>query len=331
MDAETKSMAEKLKNNEQYRLVTVPSILLSEISKYLSKNRFLVNNTETICSMLCDNEIFLPSLDILRIFMNETSRIKTIAELPINFIKFWQDLIILLQEKKLLKSLFLHLLTIVNNYKEDEHKRLVASLWIRSIVDALIKQKITQQVALNLEQILDHKKNKLSSKHFSFKVRNKVDKLYPGLKVLLDLNWTADIPISIDDLTLVQKLFLHPNEFLLQFIPSLLHFVLLGNSSEVTEDFNIQKHLLTLLRIKIMHQVDRDTKLTDSVIHNVDHLTDFIIKKKKLRLESERFENITDKMIRNSNWQLASGKYTEKIDGLSYLIVWSLGYHPIYW
>lgn len=299
INQEVESISEHLKNNEEYRLSTAQSILLSEISKCLSKNKFLLNNAQTFCSTLSNNEVFLPNSDFLSIFREETSEKNKVESLPLNFIKFWEGFIALLQEKKLLEPLFGQLLKLVNNDKENNHKRRVASLWICTIGNALIKHKIAQQVALNLSQSLDCKKQKLSSKLFSLKVRDKVESKYPELKSPW-LNWTVDVPSCLTDMRMVQKLLLNPNQYLVGFISSLLDLL------PVSKNSNVKEHLLSLVNMQVMGQVETDISLEDNLIHTVKDLDEFNLKQKEgNKLESV---NLHDKRIRNINWQLASGK-----------------------
>ena len=299
LDEEAEFMTETLKNNEQYRLSTAQRVLLSEISKCLSKNKLFLNKAETFCSIMCENEVFLPNYDFLRLFMKETSGKNTLDEdLPLNFIKFWEEFIILLQEKKLLEPLFTQLLKLVNNDRENDHKRHVASLWLCSIGNALIKHKIAQQVALNLSQSLDSKKQKLSSKLFSLKVREKVESQYPELKSPW-LNWMVDVPNCLTDKSMVQKLLLNPNKYLVGFISSLLNLV------TDSKDANVKEHLLSLLNLHIVGQVETDIALKENTVHTVKDLTELNSKQKGNKLESV---NLHDKIIRNSNWQLALGK-----------------------
>lgn len=303
-ETSTHVIEENLENNKELKLMTVQRILLSEISSFLSKT-FLLENNETICSLLCDNEVFIPNQEFLEIFNNTKSKESFDNFLPLDFIKFWEEFIILLQEKKLIESLFVQLLQLVNNENEKMQRRRIGAEWLRAIADGLVIHRISQQMRLEVDQFYDSKNRKISSKHFNQKVRSKVEKMFPDLKFPW-FNCTIEVPFRGINRSLVETLLLNPNEFTPKFMPSLMDLVMSENFSQN------QEHLLSLLNIQTMNLIDSDSNVENSQIYTLENLTELIDKQDKkmeMQIVENNFDtqlNFSDETIRNNNWELPS-------------------------
>lgn len=292
-----------MEKNKDLKLITGQRILLNEISACLNKT-FLLNNHETICSVLCDNEVFIPNAEFLEIFVKQN--LETTDDLPLGFIKFWEGFILLLQERKLIEALFLQLLKLVNNENEEIYRRRVASQWLRSIADALTIHKISQQMRLEQDQISDSKNKKLSLKRFCLEVRNKVEDVFPDLKSPW-LHCTIDIPFSRINKNFVQQFILNPNEFTSTFMPSLLDLIMPKQCSTQ------QEHLLSLLNIQTVNNFVKDFSSENSTIYTVEDLKEVVEQQnnKKMEVSENKIDSVTnfsDQTIRNTDWEMVSGK-----------------------
>ncbi|XP_051166795.1 ribosomal biogenesis protein LAS1L [Leptopilina boulardi] len=298
----SENITENLENKKEFKLITGQRILLTEISACLNKS-FLLDNCETICSVLCDNEVFIPNAEFLQLFNEQNS--KSNDNFPHAFIKFWEGFILLLQEKKLIELLFLQLLQLVNNENEKKHKRRVASQWLCAIANALRIHKISQQMRLEEDQYYDCKNKKLSFKHFSLKLRNNVENMFSNLKFPW-LNCTIDVSFARINQNFVQQLFLNPNEFTPIFMPSLMELVMPKNC------VTLQKHLLSLLNIQTMNFHDENvSNIEDNTIYTVENLNELIDQQNEKENSQNNIEsvmNFSDQTIRNTNWKLDSEK-----------------------
>ncbi|XP_066597029.1 uncharacterized protein [Prorops nasuta] len=208
----------------QYKLFTAKAILLKELSLYITKSNLTSLKKDVIVRVLVNCEAFLPSKEFLNLFMKneETSELN---ELPLSILQFWQDIIVLLHENKILDHLFFKLYDLLNNELEESNKRLLASLWLKYVIQAFIKLTTSQQVLCSLQCQVGNKVGKNQSKSLISKVKEKVNKNYPKLKQILWLNLSSNVPDSIKNENFINKCMLEVNEYSARFTESLLELL----------------------------------------------------------------------------------------------------------
>lgn len=303
-----------LSSNENYKLVTGKSILLLEISRYLSKNKYPSNKDEIVLNVLLEGDAFLPSQEFLEIFKKKTSsRLddKTHDSLPLSLIYFWQDFITLLHDKDILQKLILRLLKLSNNEEENDHKRLVASLWIKYIACSLYKIKLAQKIKHRMEQAQENKRKKTSSAILSLKVRDEVDRNYPGLRDILWFNVLGEIPSHLTDLNFVRNIVSNlNNKFSNHFVAPLLELITPGL------DDDVKKNLLKFIRVYTNEEIiDEKSEPLDQVktirdftaLFDIQNSENLMFNKKFDQASTENTIEIADRTIRNPSWKLETG------------------------
>jgi hypothetical protein len=293
-------------------LSVILNLLLFEISKNLSKGDSLLRREKIVIDCILKNEAFLPNSDILSIFIDERSKSDKNC-LPKSLIHFWKDFLFLLQEKKILLSLFLQLIECIK-YEKDTNKKLVASLWVKAIAQAFRKQKISRKVYQNLEQKFDHENKKLSIKPFLKLVQNEVETNYPDLKNVLNLNIISEFPNCLLKESFVKRIILNFTEFSEHFIPEIFKIssflncasdaksklleLIKINSLEINEDIDVERS----------KDVEFETTEESDMIYTVQNLKEIENRKDSSPNKTILKKNLADSRIRNTSWKIAPGE-----------------------
>lgn len=292
--------------NEESELLVISYSLLSEISKNFNKSDSCLREKVVIDTVL-NNDAFLTNSEILSIFIKDQT-CETKNCLPPSLIDFWKDILVMLQEKKILLPLFLELIELVKK-ESDTNKKLMASLWVKAIAQAFNKLKISRYVYQTLEQKFDHQNVKITTKNFLKKVSKEVENLYPELRSVLTLNINGDFPTCLTDETFVKRLILHFTEFSEHYLPEILKI-----SSFLDSNSNAKEKLLDLMKIHSLKEKEKNVKNEETKgdkIYTVEDLQRIEKQEKKIspKIKSKKFCNkeLADSKERNTYWQIASG------------------------
>ncbi|CAK9815574.1 Ribosomal biogenesis protein LAS1L [Anthophora quadrimaculata] len=298
-----------IKTDKKYTLKTARIVLLSEISRYLNR-KSIPNKKDIVCNTLLNSEAFLPSKDILMIF---TQKKKTQNELendvlPLDMVKFWQDIIFLLYEKDLMETLIIKLLELIDNEEVNKEKRLLASLWISSISYSFLKLDAAHRVSRDLEFQLEKTNKNLSPNVLEVKIKEKTERAYPHLKCVLWFNLSHVVLPCLTHIQFISKLILNVNEYSVKFIIPILELVSPKLNKESKE------MLLNLIGFYTMGEMtdSKSSQKYDKIFTFKDLQHDeHLIKVNNVRDESDqripRF--LTDQKIRNNYWKLAIATY----------------------
>ncbi|KOC60925.1 Ribosomal biogenesis protein LAS1L [Habropoda laboriosa] len=298
-----------IKKDKKYTLKTARIVLLSEISRYLNK-KSIPNKKDIVCNILLNSEAFLPSKDILSIFTQEKGTENEIEKdvLPLDMIKFWQDIVFLLYEKDLMEALIIKLLKLIDNEEVNKDKRLLASLWISSISYSFLKLDAAHRISRDLEFQLEKANKTLSLNALELKIKEKTDRAYPHLKCVLWFNLSYIVLPCLTDIKFISKLILNVNEFSVKFIVPILELV----SPQV--DKESKQMLLNLISFctmgemtdsKTSHKYGKIFTLKD--LQHSEHLINVDNVQAKTDHRIPRF--LTDQKVRNNYWKLAIATY----------------------
>lgn len=302
-----------IKIDKEYNLKGAQALLLSEISMHLTENKSLITihkKSDIICNVLLKNEAFLPNSDVLQIFQQKGRKNIDLKRkiLPPSILQFWKDIIFLLHNKKILDVLIFKLLSIINQEQESKEKRILATLWIISIVYSFIQLDLAQNISRTLECKQTTKSTKLASKiSLSQHLKELVHHNHPYLRNVLWLDITSTIPHFLIDINFVSKLLLHVNEFSARLIEPVLKFV----SSKI--NVQAKKHLLNLLKIYTFQKYDEDSNnyIYEEKIFTVEDFDTSSTKNKVKIYKKQRTTKkktaylLTDQIIRNLHWKPA--------------------------
>ena len=291
---------------DESELSLILFLLLSEISKNLNKGNSILRKEKIIIECILNNEAFLTHSEILSIFIEQDSKETFKNCLPKSLIDFWKDFFLLMQEKKILLSLFIELIEFIKKEK-DNNKKLLTALWIKAIAQAFNKLKVARHVCQTLEQKYDYEKQKLSVKTFAQTVQSEVEKCYPELKNILTLNVTGDFPNCLTDATFAKRLIFNVNEHFEYFIPEILKI------SSFLDDSSAKEKLLALMKIHSIsdngEKMDMDDSKVDDKIYTVEDFKELEKKREeKISKKCGNSKEFADRKIRNSFWELESGK-----------------------
>lgn len=299
-----------IKKDKKYTLETARIVLLSEILRYLNK-RSIRNKKDIVCNTLFNSEAFLPSKDILSIFIEEKNIENELKEdvLPLAMMKFWKDIIFLLHEKDLLEALIIKLLQLIDNEEVEEEKRLLASLWISSLSYSFLKLDAAHCMSRVLEYQLGKAENKLSPRDYEFKVRMEIDRAYPHLKDVLWFNLSDTVLPCLTDIKFISKLILHVNEFSIKFIIPILELL----SPKISKDS--KQVLLNLVSIYAMGRTNDDTSpsecektFTIEDLQHGEHILNIDTDQNEVDHKVPRF--LCDQTVRNNYWKFTMCKYS---------------------
>ncbi|XP_058793115.1 uncharacterized protein LOC131665310 [Phymastichus coffea] len=310
-DAEMRKTIENVVNktnskvmNNKMKLTSVLNTLLLELSKSLSKDDTYSRKGRSFIDSVLNNEAFLTSSEILFLFTEESNA--TVKNcLPINLIDFWENILLLLQEKKLLLLLFLELIELIKDEK-DQNRKLLAALWVKTLAQAYNKQKIARSIYQTLEQDIDDVGNSFSNKVLIDNVHQQVNKRYPELRNVFSLNIHGEFPHCLTEKSFVKRLILHSNEFSEHYVPEILKI-----SSFLSHDPNTKDKILELLKVQSYSKQDKmetaNTCDTDQ-IYTVTNIKK-IEQRKCTRQNTEHTEPWADRKIRNTKWNIADANH----------------------
>ncbi|XP_015432702.1 PREDICTED: uncharacterized protein LOC107188842 [Dufourea novaeangliae] len=310
-DNYAESATNNIKKDEKHTLVTARLILLSEISRYLNK-KTIPNKKDVVCDVLFKSEAFLPNEDVLLIFVQEESTGNVLGNdlLPLDMLNFWEDIISLLYEKRIMKTLILGLLKLTNNEEADKHKKLLASLWISSLSYSFLKLDVAHCISRRLECELQLTNRKLPPKVFELKVKEEVENTYPHFKHVLWFNLSNVVLPCLTDINFLTKLILNVNEFSIKFIVPLLELA----GPRIHE--KKKQLLLNLVKIYTIGDTTEDESLNENqktfTLEDVyNKHDDFVLNVNDQQNKSEERTSrfLADGKVRNTHWKLAFGNY----------------------
>ncbi|XP_076753701.1 uncharacterized protein LOC143425092 [Xylocopa sonorina] len=296
-----------IKKDKKYTLETARIVLLSEISRYLSR-KSIPNKKDIICNILFSSDVFLPNKDILTIF-NQKQNAKNEIEnsvLSLDMVKFWQDIIFLLYEKDLMETLIVKLLHLIDNEEVIKEKRLSASLWISSIAYSFLKLDIAHSISRTLEYELEAAGKNLSPKAFELKIKENTDRDYPHLKCILWFNLSCIVLPCLTDLKFVSKLIFNANEFSIKFIVPILELI----SPRI--DKERKQLLLNLVNIYVVGKTtdDKNAPKFDKIFTLQDlQRYEVNVDNEQNKLEDKVPRFLADQKIRNNCWKFAAATY----------------------
>ncbi|KAG5305725.1 LAS1L protein, partial [Acromyrmex insinuator] len=302
-----------VKIDKKYYLQTAKTLLLAKISVDLNESSStMYEKSNTICNALCKNKVFLPNLDIMRIFRQKEKKNINLKRriLPFKMLRFWKDVIFLLHEKEILETLLFKLFNIVNQEREDKERRNLAALWISSIFYSFIQLDIVQSISHTMEYELQKANRKLDTKTLSQHLKERVHSEHPYLRNILWLDISSIIPHFLLDINFLSKLLLNINEFSERLVEPILKLL----TSRI--DAQTQKHLLNLLQIYTSQKHDNEDSNNDvDKIFTVEDFDPSLIENKvhTYKINCANREKPTyllaDQIIRNSHWKLAHDNY----------------------
>ncbi|KAK0084144.1 hypothetical protein PV325_007521 [Microctonus aethiopoides] len=294
------------------KLQDVSSDLCSKISTFLSRKNITFDKKQILINFLINSVVFLPTSESSKLFTQYSNFVDDCtadAQLPLSMIKFWQDFIHMLHEKKMLELLTLKLLEFINSLNEDNHRRLHAALWINSIAQGLIKLKIGQRNAQTLEHSYDEKNKRMTPKLMKRKLREKIHNENPELDNALCFNVTEDIPAMFMDVNFVRDIAFNPNDLTIKFLGPLLDLI------TPRMEMKNKQSLLQLVRIYTMNNIiNNDNKAKDDTIHTINDVVDIgngQLSKDNCHEneEQDQMVELADTKIRNNSWELPSSNY----------------------
>ncbi|XP_031827289.1 uncharacterized protein LOC116424694 [Nomia melanderi] len=309
-DNYTEVTTANIKKDKKYKLDTARMVLLSEISRYLSK-KSIPNTKDVVCDELFNSEAFLPNEDVLLIFTHKENTENELKDdiLPLDMIKFWEDIMFLLYEKEVMETLIIRLIKLTENEEIDKYKRSLASLWISSIAYSFVKLDVAHCISRSLEYELEANNKRLPPKAFELKVKDETENAYPHLKYVLWFNLSDVVLPFLTDINFVSKLLLNANEFSIKFVLPILELV----SPKI--DANKKRLLLNLVKVYVEGQAtDTESSNKNKKTFTIEDVHNLHGHEVLNVLEQNEFQNkirsfLTDQKVRNNQWKLALAKY----------------------
>ncbi|XP_018365684.1 PREDICTED: uncharacterized protein LOC108762919 isoform X2 [Trachymyrmex cornetzi] len=302
-----------VKIDKEYNLQTAKTLLLAKISVDLNESSStMCEKSNTICNALCKNKVFLPNVDIMRIFRQQEKKNINLKRriLPLKLLRFWKYVIFLLHEKEMLETLLFKLFNIVNQEHEDKERRNLAALWISSIFYSFVQLDIVQNISHTMEYELQKANRKLDTKTLSQHLKERVHSEYPYLRNVLWLDISSIIPHFLLDTNFLSKLLLNINEFSERLVEPILKLL----TSRI--DAQTQKHLLNLLQIYTCQKYDNEDSNNDvDKIFTVEDLNPSPIENEvhthKINCANREKPTclLADQIIRNPHWKSAYDNY----------------------
>ncbi|XP_043249297.1 ribosomal biogenesis protein LAS1L [Colletes gigas] len=299
-----------IKKDKKYKLVTAKVILLSEISRYLNK-KSIPNKKDIVYNALLNSEAFLPSKDILQIFVQKETTVTDLENhiLPLDMISFWKDIIFLLYEKEMMETIILELLNLMNNEQVTKDRKLLASLWISSICYSFVKLDAAHCIARTLEYELQVAEKRLPPKTFQLKVKEETDHTYPHLKDVFWFNLSSVVLPCLTDVNFVLKFILNANELSMKFILPMLELT----SPKLDEER--KQLLLNLINISVTGNTTNDENFTQyqniftlkDICNQHDRILDLDNEQNKSKGTTSHF--LSDEKVRTQCWKLPSTNY----------------------
>ncbi|XP_012059333.1 PREDICTED: ribosomal biogenesis protein LAS1L [Atta cephalotes] len=302
-----------VKIDKEYHLQTAKILLLAKISVDLNESSStMYEKSNIICNALCKNKVFLPNLDIMRIFRQQEKKNINLKRriLPFKMLRFWKDVIFLLHEKEMLETLLFKLFNIVNQEREDKERRNLAALWINSIFYSFVQLDIVQSISHTMEYELQKADRKLDTKTLSQHLKERVHSEHPYLRNVLWLDISSIIPHFLLDINFLSKLLLNINEFSERLVEPILKLL----TSRI--DAQTQKHLLNLLQIYTCQKHDNEDSNNDA--GKIFTIEDFNLSSIENKVHTHKINCankekptylLADQIIRNPHWKLAHDNY----------------------
>ncbi|XP_018055657.1 PREDICTED: ribosomal biogenesis protein LAS1L [Atta colombica] len=302
-----------VKIDKEYHLQTAKTLLLAKISVDLNESSStMYEKSNIICNALCKNKVFLPNLDIMRIFRQQEKKNINLKRriLPFKMLRFWKDVIFLLHEKEMLETLLFKLFNIVNQEREDKERRNLAALWINSIFYSFVQLDIVQSISHTMEYELQKADRKLDTKTLSQHLKERVHSEHPYLRNVLWLDISSIIPHFLLDINFLSKLLLNINEFSERLVEPILKLL----TSRI--DAQTQKHLLNLLQIYTCQKHDNEDSNNDA--GKIFTIEDFNLSSIENKVHTHKINCankekptylLADQIIRNPHWKLAHDNY----------------------
>ncbi|KAL6256041.1 hypothetical protein P5V15_013277 [Pogonomyrmex californicus] len=303
-----------IKIEKQYSLQTAQILLLSKISVDLSEDESSSTTRkkcDAICNALCNNKVFLSTLDVLQIFRQKGKKNINMRKkiLPLRMLQFWKDIIFLLHRENMLEALLFKLLNIVNQECESKERRNLAALWISSVFYSFVQLNLAQDISHSIEYESQMSSMKLTTKTLNQHLKEHIHSNHPYLRKVLWLDISSIIPHFVFDINFLSRLLLNVNEFSARLIQPLLKLV--------TPKINVQtkRKLLNLLEIYIFQENDNNKNNDDNdLCDKVFSVEDFDpiehgIQIHKMECAIEQKPMLADQTIRNPHWKFAHGNY----------------------
>ncbi|XP_012528859.2 uncharacterized protein LOC105832452 [Monomorium pharaonis] len=300
-----------IKIDKEYNLQTAQALLLSKISLDMNESLSTVyEKSDAICNALFSNKVFLPNLDIMRVFRQNEKRSINLKRkiLPFKMLRFWKDIIFLLHEREMLETLLFKLLSIVDQEREDKEKRNLAALWISSIFYSFVQLDIVQSTSHTMEYELQKDNIKLDTKTLSNLLKERIHSKHPYLKNILWLDISSTIPDFLLDINFLSRLLLNVNEFSARLVEPILKLF------TPRIDVQTKRHLLNLLEIYTFQKDNSEDNNIDS--DKIFSIEDFDpsptvnkVQIHKIKLQKKTAHLLADQIIRNSHWKPAHGNY----------------------
>jgi len=313
-----------IKIDKEYNLQAAQALLLSTISMGLNEYTSTMHEkSDAICNALCKNKAFLPNLDIMRIFRQKEKRNINLKRriLPPRMLQFWKDIIFLLHEKDMLKTLLLKLFNIVDQEREDKERRNLAALWISSIFYSFLQLDIVQSISHTMEYELQKTDRKLDTKTLSQHLKERIHSKHPYFRNVLWLDISSTIPHFLLDINFLSRILLNVNEFSARLVEPILKLL------TPRIDAQTKRHLLNLLQIYTFQKYDNENSNNDvDKIFNVKDLDPSIIENEiqihKIKCAIRKKTHLlADQIIRNSHWKLAHGMHLQISFSKIYIII----------
>jgi len=260
----------------------------------------------------------------MRIFRQKEKRNINLKRriLPPGMLRFWKDIIFLLHEKDMLKTLLFKLFNIVDQEREDKERRNLAALWISSIFYSFVQLDIVQNISHTMEYELQKTDRKLDTKTLSQHLKERIHSKHPYLRNVLWLDISSTIPHFLLDINFLSRLLLNVNEFSARLVEPILKLL----TSRI--DAQTKRHLLNLLQIYTFQKYDNENSNNDVIdkIFNVEDLDQSIIENEiqihKIKCARKKTTQLlADQIIRNSHWKLAHGMHLQISFSKMYIII----------
>ncbi|KAF7991115.1 hypothetical protein HCN44_002677 [Aphidius gifuensis] len=295
---------------KNHRLSTARSLLLNEITTLINRNKNHDNIKNILINCLFKSEAFLPTQELMELFLKNSNIKKIDDNLPISMTIFWQSYISILNDKKILDLLIIKLCKFINSTMENKQSKLIASLWLKAIGDGLVKMRLAQQ-DLQLVNDNNNTKSKLTPKKMGLKIQEKLKKQNPEHNNSLWFNITGNIPVIFLNNNFINDIISNANEFTLKFIKSFLNLVTPRIDSiiktKLLKIINIQTNISSLNCENItseddIHTVDDLMKICGYSYENEESQTD-------IDIDELTNNEIADEKIRNEHIKIAPVDY----------------------
>ncbi|XP_011302966.1 uncharacterized protein [Fopius arisanus] len=297
-DLDTSIPSEHL-DERTYRLKTARSHLFTEISNELRRKKDQKTPGKIITDLLVNCEVFLASSEILSLFTEKSNVNEKHEKLPRKMIAFWQPIIALLHETKVLEMLSMKLIDVVHSREssfQSNQKKISASLWLKAIAQSFVKLRIAQREGEKFEYSQGRGK-KIPQKVINKKLEGIINKKVQDLKDSPWLGLNTDVPRIFSDESFTEDIIIQANEYTSIFIAEFLELVRPEINSEK------KNSLLEFLRIQSAEVID-DDRDNDDVVYTLQDFKE-ICGDIEVGDEQVPGENSADEEVKDSGWTMA--------------------------